>query len=224
MVFGRGWRRWWSWLALALIQLALLASLTRNAWVAVAIIAVVLMVLKAPRMLLAVVPVAVVALLLLPAPTVSRIASIADYRNPSNYDRLCMIYAGAHMVRDRPLLGQGPGMVRQRYSIYRHPSAPRAWVPHLHNSFLSVAAERGLISLAALIALLAIPVRESVRALRNPEAGSRTPVDLYATVLLVVLATVITGMFEDYWHDTEIQRLVFFALALPFCLKAQTDD
>jgi O-antigen ligase len=224
IVFGRGWRRWWSWATLALIQLALLASLTRNAWITVAIIAVVLMAIRAPRLLLVAAPVAIVVVVLLPGTTVSRIASIADYRSPSNYDRLCMVYAGAQMVRDKPLLGQGPGMVRERYSLYRHPSAPRDWVPHLHNSFLNLAAERGLVSLAALLALLAIPVRESMRRLRERGPLNPVPVDLHAAVLLVVLATVITGMFEDYWRDTEIQRLVFFALALPFCLKPPSDD
>jgi O-antigen ligase len=224
IVFGRGWKRWWSWAILVLVQMALLASLTRNAWVTVAIIAVVLMAIRAPRLLLVAAPVAIVILILLPGTTVSRIASIADYRSPSNYDRLCMVYAGAQMVRDKPLLGQGPGMVRERYSLYRHPSAPRDWVPHLHNSFLNLAAERGLVSLAALLALLAIPVRESIRRLRERAPPTPVPVDLHATVLLVVLATLITGMFEDYWRDTEIQRLVFFALALPFCLKPPSDD
>jgi O-antigen ligase len=220
IVFGRGWRRWWSWATLALIQLALIASLTRNAWITVAIIAVVLMALRAPRLLLVAAPVAMVIVLVLPGNTVSRIASIVDYRSPSNYDRLCMVYAGAHMVRDKPLLGQGPRMARERYSLYRHPSAPRDWVPHLHNSFLSVAAERGLVSLAALLALLFIPVRESIRRLREADPATPVPVDLHAAVLLVVMASVISGMFEDYWRDTEIQRMVFFALALPFCLKA----
>ncbi|MBW2275943.1 MAG: O-antigen ligase family protein [Deltaproteobacteria bacterium] len=218
MVFGRGWRRWWSWPALAVIHLALLTSYTRNAWVALAVILSLLAAVKAPRLLLAWIPAVVVLVILLPGSTVARVSSIVDLGNRSNYDRLSMLYAGAGMVRDKPIFGQGPRMARERYPLYRHPTAPSKWVPHLHNSFLTLAAERGLVSLIAMLALLWVPARRILARLRAPETRAGPHLDLYMGALLVLLATVITGMFEDYWSDTEIQRLVLLAAALPFCL------
>jgi O-antigen ligase len=53
------------------------------------------------------------------------------------------------MVAERPLFGIGPDLVEARYPIYRHPTAPRYTVPHLHNDLLQLAAERGLPALAA---------------------------------------------------------------------------
>jgi O-antigen ligase len=217
MVVGDGWRRWWAWVALALIQMALFTSYTRNAWIALAVVLSLLAAVRAPRLLLAWVPVLVLLVVLAPSPTVARASSIVDMQEPSNYDRLCMFYAGAGMVRDKPFFGQGPRMVRERYAVYRHPTAPNRWRPHLHNSFLSVAAERGLVALGAMLALLWIPARRAWTMLS--EDGLDGPrADLYLGALLVLVATVVTGMFEDYWRDTEVQRLVLFAAALPFCL------
>ena len=217
MAFGDGWRRWWTWLAFALIQAALLVSYTRNAWIAVAILLAVVTVTRAPRLLPAWAPVALLLILLAPTALLARFGSIFDLESHSNYDRLCMGYAGVHMVLDKPVFGQGPGMVPVRYEIYRHPTTPRQDVPHLHNSFLNLAAERGLVSLAAFLALLALPSARALRTLRRGDGGDTTTETLVAT-LLVVLTTLVTGLFEDYWTDTEIQRLVLFALALPYCL------
>ena len=222
MAFGGGWRRVWAWVAFGLIQLALLVSYTRNAWVALAVVLTLVALLKAPKLLVAWVPVAVVLILIAPSPLLSRFGSIFDLDDQSNYDRLCMGYAGLHMVRDKPVFGQGPGMVRERYELYRHPTTPRLWVPHLHNSFLNLVAERGLVSLVAFLALLVVPTRHAWRAFRRRDGGEDD--DLLVATLLVVVATIVTGLFEDYWSDTEIQRLVLFALALPYCIGRSSKD
>lgn len=219
LAFGRE-RRWWAWAALALINAALLMSYTRNAWVALAVVLTVLALLRAPRLLLAYAPVGLLIVLLAPVPMLHRAASIFDLSDPSNYDRLCMIYAGAHMVVDEPLFGLGPDMVPERYAIYRHPTAVRFWVPHLHNSFLNLAAERGLASLAVLLAMLGWSALYSLRRLRA-EGGRASPrADLYYGVLLTLLAFSVAGLFEDNWADSEVQRLVLFVLVIPFCLPA----
>lgn len=224
LAFGRGWRRWQAWLALVVIQTALLVSYTRNAWIALALLASLVVLARRPRLILAWVPVLLLLAILAPTPLVARFGSIFDLDERSNYDRVCMAYAGAEMILDRPLLGQGPRMVRELYPLYRHPTAPRLWVPHLHNSFLNLAAERGLLSLAALLAMLVVSARRAARRLRaspGPGSGER---ELLVAVLLVIVATLVTGLFEDYWNDTEIQRLVLFALALPFCLRDENGD
>ncbi|MCB1053893.1 MAG: O-antigen ligase family protein [Acidobacteria bacterium] len=218
MAFGRGRRRVWAWLALLAISAAILVSYTRNAWVAMAVVLTVLALFRAPKLLLAYLPLGLVVLLLAPVPILQRAGSIFDLSDPSNYDRLCMAYAGVHMVSDRPLFGLGPDMVPQRYSIYRHPTAPRFWVPHLHNSFLTLAAERGLASLAIFLAMLGTSGWTTIRRLRA-EGWRRSPrADLYFGVLLTLVAFVVAGLFEDNWADTEVQRLFLFVLVIPFCL------
>jgi O-antigen ligase len=222
MAFGGGWRRWWSWVCFLLIQAALLVSYTRNAWIALALVLVLVTAVRAPRLLALWAPVVLLVVLLAPSSLLARFGSIFDLTDQSNYDRLCMGYAGLHMIVDKPVFGQGPGMVSERYPIYRHPTAPRQEVPHLHNSFLNLAAERGVASLATLLALLALPAARAVRSLRSARRqGAGAAADVLVATLLVVLTTLVTGLFEDYWSDTEIQRLVLFALALPYCLAAE---
>lgn len=224
VAFDSGWRRWQAWLAMVLIQTALLLSYTRNAWIALVLLFTLVIAVRRPRLLVAWAPVLLLLALLAPAPLVARAGSIFDLSKRSNYDRLCMAYAGVGMVVDRPLLGQGPTMVRDRYPLYRHPTAPSVWVPHLHNSFLNLGAERGLLSLAAMLAMLAVSAAHAFRRLRGSPSPPRLERELLVAVLLVLLASVVTGLFEDYWNDTEIQRLVLFGLALPFCLGRSTDS
>jgi O-antigen ligase len=224
MTYAGRWRSPWRWAALAAINAALLGTYTRNAWVALALSLTVLVLIRAPRLLLAYVPAAALFVVLAPVPVLHRVGSIADLRDASNYDRLCMLKAGLRMVGERPLFGLGPEMVRERYGIYRPLSAPRFEVPHLHNSWLQIAAERGLPSLAAYLALtLASAVLAWRRFVR--EGGHRGPrADLYVGVLVALLAFNLAGLFENNWGDTEVQQPILLVLAIPFCLRVADAD
>lgn len=216
MVFGRGKKPWWGWLGLVTINLALLGSYTRNAWVGLVVALTLLLWVRKPKLLWSYLPVGVLLAVLLPQPMVERIASIVDVRDPANYDRLCMTYAGFSMIAERPVFGLGPEMVSQRYAIYRHPTAPRSWVPHLHNSYMNIAAERGLVSLVAFVGLILASLLTAKRRLAR-EGGKKGPrADLYLGVIAAVLAFSVAGFFEDNWADTEVQRIFLFVLILPF--------
>jgi O-antigen ligase len=219
LIYAGRWRSPWRWAALAVINAALLGSYTRNAWVALALSLTVLILLRVPRLLLAYIPAAVLFVVLVPVPLLHRAVSIVDLRDASNYDRLCMLKAGLEMVRERPLFGVGPELVKQRYPIYRPLSAPRYEVPHLHNSWLQIAAEQGLPCLAAYLALTLASAGLAWRMFRR-EGGHRGPrADLYVGVLLALLAFNLAGLFENNWGDTEVQQPLLFVLAIPFCLK-----
>lgn len=217
----KGWRGLWRWGALGVINVALLGSYTRSAWVALAVTITVLILLRAPRLLLAYVPATALFITLAPVPLLHRVVSITDLRDLSNYDRLCMLEAGLTMVRERPLFGCGPDMVERRYRIYRAPSAPRYEIPHLHNSLLELAAERGLPALGAYLWMTLAAGLAAWRRFRA-EGGRHGPrADLYVGVMLALLAFNVAGLFENNWGDTEVQRPVLFILALPFCLAVK---
>jgi O-antigen ligase len=213
-------RPWVAWSALATITAALVASLTRGAWVALAAALVVVLGRRRPK-LLALAPAAAVAFLLLaPVPVVARALSIADPFAWSNYDRVCMAEAGLRMIGERPLLGVGPGQVTRIYPLYRHPTAPRLVVPHLHNSYLQIAAERGIPALSTFVALLVAALAAAERGLRR---GGREA-DLHLGILGALGAFALGALFEDSWGDTEVQRLVLFLLAAPFCLARGEEE
>ena len=215
MLYGKGWRDPWRWGLLLLLNVTLLVNQSRNAWVALALVGTVLLLARRPRLVLAYVPLAVVVLILAPTPLLDRIASVADPKDPSNYDRLCMLEAGAHMIAQRPVTGIGPEMVAEMYPIYRPPTAPRYQRPHLHNTFLQLAAERGILSLLSYIVLMGIALVAGWRGYRRT-GGSRS--DLHVAVLAVLVAFNLAGLFENNWGDTEVQRVVLFLAAVPWCL------
>ena len=214
----QGWRSPWRWVGLALINAALLGSLTRNAWVSLLLTLTVVLALRAPRLLLAYPPVAFVFVIFSPLPLLHRAVSIFDLQDRSNYDRLCMIEAGLTMIAERPVFGIGPNLVKVRYPIYRPPTAPRYEVPHLHNSLLQMAAERGLPFAGAYLALIGLSFFVALSRFRA-EGGIAGPrADLHLGVMLALFAFSIAGLFENNWGDTEVQRVILFVLALPFCL------
>jgi O-antigen ligase len=220
MLYTRRWRTPWRWAALVAINAALLGSYTRNAWVALALSLTVMIAFRVPRLLAAYVPAAVLFIALAPVPILHRVISIADLRDASNYDRLCMLEAGLTMVRQRPVFGVGLDLVKRYYPIYRAPAAPRYEVPHLHNSLLQLAAERGLPALASYVAMTLVAAVTAWRWFVR-EGGRRGPrADLYVGMILALLAFNLAGLFENNWGDTEVQRPILFLLALPFCLHA----
>ena len=218
-----GWKSPWNWLALLAINWTLLLSLTRRSWVAVTLTATAYLLVRARRFFLVFLTVAMILALLAPKTVVGRMQSIFSFQEASNYDRLCMAEAGLFMIEESPLFGIGPGMVKSRYPIYRHPTAPRFSVSHLHNSFLGLAAERGLLSLAAYLWLMSAGLWLAYRAYRREGGPHGDRADLYLGTILVLVGFNLGGLFEDNWRDTEIQRLVLFILAVPCCLSTRAD-
>ena len=224
MILNPRRRRIWHWGALAILNVALLGTLTRSVWVGLGLTLTLYLLVRTPRWLLAYIPAAIVFVLVAPPQILARAESITDLQDRSNYDRLCMVEAGLTMVAERPLFGMGPEMVERRYPIYRPPSAPRYEVPHLHNSFLQLAAERGLPTLAAYLALLAGSAAVAWRRYVREGRDAGPCADLYVGMLLALLALNLAGLFENNWGDTEVQRPALFLLAIPFCLGRGGDE
>jgi O-antigen ligase len=220
---GKGRHRLWYFAGLVVVVWAMLLTLTRGAWVAFILALGVCALVRARRHLGPILAGAGLALVLFfnfaPESWTSRMRSITDVRDPSNYDRLCMADAAFYMINERPLFGIGPEMVRHQYPIYRHPTAPRFTVPHLHNTFLQLAAEQGLLSLAAYLWLMLGSLTLAWHGYRKHLQDS--PADLHLGVFLAIIGFNLAGLFEDNWRDTEVQRLILFLLAVPVCLEGE---
>jgi O-antigen ligase len=218
-------RPWLAWTALVIINVALVGSLTRNAWLGLLVGAGWLIWMRRRRLLLVAVPAALAFIVLAPVPVLARALSVSNLSDESSYDRLCMLDAGARMVAEHPLFGIGPNMVERLYPIYRHATASRLNVPHLHDSYAQLAAERGLPALASYLALLAVALVRAWRGYRADlaaghgagAAGSRA--DIWLGVTAALLAFSVAGLFEHNWGDTEVQRVALLLLAAPFCLR-----
>ena len=193
----------------------LLLTYTRGVWVGMLAALVLYLALRRPLGLLVLVPAAVAVFLLLPPAIQQRARSIADLTDPTSRDRIAMARAGLRMVRDHPLFGVGPDMVKRLYPEYRDPEAVRPLVPHLHNNALQFAAASGLPAAAAYGALVAVVLFGAVRRLRRETQPERAA--LLAGALLAVTALTVAGLFEYNFGDTEVEMATLLVMAIPFC-------
>jgi O-antigen ligase len=215
---GSGWRTpttsaTLSGLALALTAVAVVISRTRSAWLGTLAGLGVVTALRAPRSLW-LLPASVAAVLILrPALVVDRL-TVTD---ASSRDRYYMWQAGIDMIFDRPVFGQGPGMITEVYPRYRWPEAPNPDAAHLHDNALQIAAERGLPGLAFWLWLVAALMAEAWRTARHAHGAEPR---LYGTIALAVLvALMVAGAFEYNFGDSEILMLVLLVAALPYGLE-----
>jgi O-antigen ligase len=199
--------------ALALVvapigAVALLLSRTRSAWIGVVSGIAVLAAIRRPRLLLFLPGLLGFILLLSPRTIIDRLT----INDASSRDRYYMWQAGLDMIMDKPIFGQGTGMILTVYPKYRWQGAPNPNAPHLHNNFIQIAAERGLPCLVFLVWILFLLGREAWRVRGVSRHGP--------LVLAVLAATLSSGMFEYTLGDSEILMLVLLLSALPFSIRS----
>ncbi|MFI5007702.1 MAG: O-antigen ligase family protein [Solirubrobacterales bacterium] len=197
-------------LALPLGSLALLVSQTRNAWLgAVAGLATVA-VLRAPRTLWLLAAAMLAVLAVRPAAVMNRLT----LEDASSRDRYYMWQAGIDMILDKPVFGQGPGMILAMYPSYRWSEAPNPRAPHLHDNALQIAAERGLPCLVFWLWWMAAAMADAWR-----EARRGAPAAVAALAALV--AIMVAGLFEYNFGDSEVLMFVLLVASLPYALRRE---
>jgi O-antigen ligase len=171
---------------------------------------VIVAVLRARRLLWLVAGLTAAVLVLRPTAVTPRL-TIGD---DSSRDRYYMWHAGVDMILDKPVFGQGPGMILDAYPRYRWPEATHPQQPHLHNNLLQVAAERGLPGLAFFLWWAAVAFIATLREARRGEAGRGWA----AGTLAALSAVFVAGLFEYNLGDSEVLLLVLLLTAVPFAL------
>lgn len=208
ILWAHDWRNRWFAAGTLLTTITLLMTFTRSAWLGWAVAVFVLLALKRPRLLIYAVPTAILVFALLPLPYFARVVSSFDMKQSSNFDRIRMWQGGVEIIKDYPLLGVGPGNMKEIYPLYRSPDAPRFRIPHLHNNVVQLWAERGVLALAAYLMLIALFLRECAGAWRGPHA-------IYAEIgVAVTVALFVAGMFEFNFGDTEVLLALLDMMAL----------
>ncbi len=217
----RGKRRLFLLASLGLILMVLLLSLTRSAWVGFSAAAVLLLFLRDRRLLIALplltLAVAVSVPTWVPTEVQMRFRSFVS-PDRSSQDRYYMLQSGLRMSANHPWLGVGPDMVGLVYPIYKVEGAPHQENVHLHNNLAQIAAERGLLCLAAWLWFMATFLVVSVRAYRHSD-GNRGDRALAAGALAVLVSGLVAGLFEYNFGDSEYLMMFLFVMAIPFLLE-----
>jgi len=206
--------RAWTAMVMPALFVALVLTFTRSAWVGAIAATMLLLAMKDVR-LVPIVPVAVVIVFTLaPARLTDRFHSMFDPNDPTNRDRIAMLREGRSMIATHPLTGVGPNMVQRLYATYRDPLAVERVNPHLHNVPIQIAAERGLLALAAWLWFVGVTLVDLARLHRHARFRWLT-----AAALAGMVGMLTAGLFEYNFGDSEFLMLLLVLITLPFAAE-----
>jgi len=209
---GSGRHRSAAAIAGAAMTFAVLISLTRNAVLGVGAATVVILILRKPVALLVLPAVLAAAIVLSPQQVSDRMKSIADPYNETNRERLYLWEAGIKIIKDHPVLGVGQNSFPKVYPQYRHPKVKEPNISHLHNNFLEIGAERGLIALAIWIWLWGAAAFFMIKGWR--ETGEGAEKAALAAGLGALAAFIVAGLFEYNFGASVMQMMIYYILAV----------
>ena len=227
--YARKLTLWAGLAAAALLGGALLLDFTRGIWLGVGVAALYLVWHWKRRLLLAI-PVALVLVLWLnPGSVRRRFESGFEPRKEldSNDFRVVVWRTGWQMIKAHPVLGLGPEIVRRDFDKWVPADIPRplprgAYV-HLHNVYIHYAAERGIPTTLALVAALLLMLRDFTRALGRLKPRPSDERFLLHGAFAVVIAVMISGIFEVNLGDSEVLTMFLSTAALGSIACASTE-
>ncbi len=212
-------RDWWKWpLAQAVIVVALLISLSRGSWIATVCMGVASVVIDGDLKLLKRLGLLYfpIGLLFFMPVFRNRARSIFDRAYQPNAERIEMWHVGRRIVRDYPFLGVGPGNIPLVSSKYQSEERRREgpW-GHLHDTYINVAAERGLIGLIVFVVFIGVLTRQLWQGYRwaNSQEDSQRRV-LILAALFSVVGWLVAGITETIYHDSNILMMFYFVMGL----------
>jgi O-antigen ligase len=195
--------------ATVLMLAALLVSFTRSSWIG-ALVSVFIILALLRRRLIVLFAAALVALfLLLPPVYRERVQTMWSPTFGTNVQRLEMLSASWRMFKDHPVLGVGTMDLGDLYRQYKPPTAVFVH-GHMHNNFVQIAVEMGLVGLAAFIFLLVGFYRLLAR---NLKLGLSPPERAFVVGSIGTLTGfLVNGLFDWNFGDAEAVTLLFVVI------------
>lgn len=141
------------------------------------------------------------------SPIGSRFSGI-NFADEAVVQRAILIDSSIKMIGQRPLLGVGLGNFLPTLATVQKPLSTFTYLQPVHNIFLLVAAETGLIGLSVFLWFL----WKTFERIKNQESRIKRP-------LLIVLSVIlITGFLDHYWLTLQ-QGQLLFAFVIGLCLS-----
>jgi O-antigen ligase len=198
----------------------LVATHTRGAWMgfAAGVLAVVVAVRRGRWLMVAGLLLLAGGALVAPYELRHRFLSMADPEEAGVRERVYMWRGGLLMWRERPVLGTGPGGVRREYPRYALPDAVKKRTSHVHSTPLQILVERGVLGLAAWLAIWAAFFVKGVGLLRRLPAEALGERSLVIGSLAAVVGFLVGGLSEYNFGDSEVVMVAWALMALPWAV------
>jgi O-antigen ligase len=204
------------WVAALLLVVAILFSTARGVWLAALVGAGTLLLVSGSRrrigFVFATAAVAVAVALFALVPDLRAYAGSIFTTGGENAARIGIYRANLDIVRERPLLGLGFGRYVHAARPYyaAHPTADRR--SHAHSNYLQLAAEAGLVGLAAFMLLYVTALRKGWPALAHAPDGDVRAAAAGAWTALI--AFLVGGVTQYNFGDNEVALTMWVALAI----------
>jgi putative inorganic carbon (hco3(-)) transporter len=195
-------------ISLAAGSIALVFTFSRGGWLATAVAFALLLVLGVRRGLLSprLLAVAVAIALLIVAPLYGAVgARLTGDDKGAAESRVPLMELAGRVIKDHPVLGVGPNNFAVVIPDYAGPEFSRDWIYTVHNKYLLVAAETGLVALAAFVWFLVAIVRRGLRVSRLRDR-LLSPVALGLTV--AVIGQIVQMAVELFQSRPQLQLLL----------------
>ncbi|MGF1491183.1 MAG: IctB family putative bicarbonate transporter [Microcoleaceae cyanobacterium] len=155
----------------------------------------------------------VVAILVVPQLR-SRAASIfAGREDSSNNFRLNVWAAVLDMIRDRPILGIGPGndAFNKIYPLYMR---PRFTALSAYSVVLEILVETGIIGLSAFLWLLAVTFNQAAIQLQRLRAANNSQGFWLIAAVAALAGTLTHGLVDTVWYRPQVNTLWWLMMAI----------
>ena len=217
MALGRRWL-----LPMGLVGVALVLSFTRSVWLG-AIAGFLTVAIKLPRKVLigALLPVVLVGVSASGLIYHRVSLSFQQEKFAPDAGRLALFFSGVQMIRDHPLFGVGPERIHTEFPHYyrgRDLGQTGFYYGHLEDNVLQIAAERGLLCLAAFFWFIFELYASLLDMLKTGRDHIRW---IVLSALSALTGFIVSGFFAYNFGDSEILLLLLFIVSAPYGVAAR---
>jgi putative inorganic carbon (HCO3(-)) transporter len=143
---------------------------------------------------------------------------LAAYDNDAATGRLPLIALAIDMIGDNLLLGVGANNFATVLDQYLSIDFSTAWISTVHNRYLLVWAETGIIGLIALLTFLVSTLRRGVTLARTPD----TVYALASIGLLAGVAAAMVHMLVELYHSRPLVQMLWLLAGLLIAIEASS--
>ena len=213
----------WLWASIGVITACLLFTLTRQAWFGF-LTGLTFLIFVWRKKILLLLPILMIAVFLVSPDVVKiRLAETVKGVDVSFVTRTNLWQIGWRIFKDYPLTGCGfrcVDLINDQYPdpLYEKNNVPSQSIKHLrgmHNNFVQVAVDTGILGLTAWLGIWICFFRLLYHRAKTIKRDPQECWVIYGSASAVI-AFLVGGCFETNFYDSEVAMVLFFIMALPF--------